>query len=332
MTNLFAEELKGKVILTPEYVSQIVKNKILLENNNVDFFKHYDEMMESIRINTTPNNIKNYKQLHSILKGFEAETNYNLTFGTVNQPVFFDKFLKYCIKVKGFTNNTISGYIGKFKSFMNWATKRGYNSEQAYKEYNVKEYEVTHIALTPEEFKTLYFHDFRNYKLNKAKDLFCFMVSTGYRISDLKDLKPEHIQADCIEKVIVKTKERIKIPLNQYSKVLLAKYGSLINIRISEQKLNDYIKECCEILNFDTPVEIVKYQGAKQIIETKPKYECITNHVARKTFATLMLNQGMAAYDIMKITGHKKETTFRKYVGINDEQHNKKMIEAWGKI
>lgn len=49
-------------------------------------------------------------------------------------------------------------------------------------------------------------------------------------------------------KTIQKTKEPVKIPLLQMTKDIIEKYDHLVNVlpRISNQKFNDCIEDCCE--------------------------------------------------------------------------------------
>jgi integrase len=138
----------------------------------------------------------------------------------------------------------------------------------------------------------------------------------------LRDLKRDHVKDDEIQKTIVKTRQFLKVPLNQFAKEILAKYrdhphGPLP--KISSQKLNDYIKEACKDADIDTLVMVTNYSGGKLIQETKPKYQLITAHTARKTFATNSLIFGMSETSVKRITGHKKDQSFQRYVNFADQ-------------
>ena len=47
----------------------------------------------------------------------------------------------------------------------------------------------------------------------------------------------------------------------------------------------------------------------------------ITSHTARRTGATLMYKSKIPSIAIMKITGHKKESTFLKYIRVTKEEN-----------
>lgn len=92
-----------------------------------------------------------------------------------------------------------------------------------------------------------------------------------------------------------KTNQRVTIPVSD-------KLLTLLNMEyhdISQQKLNDYIKEVCKAVG-------IEY------------YEQVSSHTARRSFATNAVLSGIDMHLIMKITGHKTESEFRRYVRVDD--------------
>ena len=65
------------------------------------------------------------------------------------------------------------------------------------------------------------------------------------------------------------------------------------------------------------------------LIETKPKFNCIMNHTARRTFATLMYLKGIPTISIMAITGHTTEENFMKYIKLDKSEHAKIVAKAF---
>jgi len=61
---------------------------------------------------------------------------------------------------------------------------------------------------------------------------------------------------------------------------------------------------------------------------SKPKYEFITTHVARRTFITLSLEKGMRPEVVMEISGHKDWRVFKQYIKIVTKVKEKEM-EKW---
>ena len=62
------------------------------------------------------------------------------------------------------------------------------------------------------------------------------------------------------------------------------------------------------------------YKSGKAISFKRKKYQLITTHTARRSFATNMYKRGYSPIVIMSITGHKKESTFLKYIRITNEE------------
>ena len=52
----------------------------------------------------------------------------------------------------------------------------------------------------------------------------------------------------------------------------------------------------------------------------RPKYNYISSHTGRRTFATLHYNK-IPTPIIMRVTGHKKESTFLEYINQNNDDH-----------
>jgi integrase len=147
-------------------------------------------------------------------------------------------------------------------------------------------------------------------------------------------LKREHIKNGEIKLTIQKTKEPLTIPITPYSLFILAKYYKLSKPLpiISNQKMNEYLKELCKIAEINEPIEIVRYRGVERIAIVYPKYELIGVHTGRKTFATLSLEKGMSAERVMAITGHKDYKSFQRYIKVTEQEKKVAMGKAWGEI
>jgi len=131
-----------------------------------------------------------------------------------------------------------------------------------------------------------------------------------------------------------KTRDSPKIPILPQAQEILDRYEGMCPTALpttSNQKANDYIKELGKLVEVDTPISIIRYQGAKRFEETFPKYEKLTTHTARKTFVTLALEKGMRPEVVMKITGHKDFKAMKPYIKIVDDVVGDEMFIAWGK-
>jgi len=284
-----------------------------------------------------------YRSLKAHLLAYQAEKKAIVTFDNIDYS-FFQSFQNFLIGRKKIVagqvvpmlnNTTIAKQLSTIKTFLNYAKVQGVEISDRYKQFKIKKDTLEVIALTEQEFDKLFNLDLTaNKRLAQVRDVFCFACTTGLRYSDLALLRRENIKADKIKLTVKKTKEPLTIPLTPYSKVILAKYTAQHQPlpMISNQKLNDYVKELCKLADIIEPIEIVRFRGTKRESTSYPKYELVGVHTGRKTFASLSLEKGMSAEEVMAITGHKDYKSFQRYVKVTEPRKEVAMSKAWGTI
>jgi hypothetical protein len=97
----------------------------------------------------------------------------------------------------------------------------------------------------------------------------------------------------------------------------LGKYDNILPKPISNQKTNLFLKEICQmlpVLNEITEIEFTK-AGAK-VYENYRKYELISTHTARRSFATNAYLAKQQPLNIMAVTGHLTEKSFNRYIRV----------------
>lgn len=299
-----------------------------------DFWTAYDEFMDINQSRIAHNTSRNRKTAKNFIRKYQDHYGLKLQFADINLQ-FFEKLYDYAFEVEELENNSFAAYVAKFKSFLEWSLDQGYYKSLDHRKYSFTEKDKSVVCLTPDEFRTLYNFDFESPRLGKARDLYCFGCLTGLRFSDIASLRYEHFQSGYIVKNILKTKQDDRIPILPQAQVILDKYndGSIYPLpRLSNPKLNEYIKECCELAKIDTQTIQLEYRGNKVIETVFPKYKLITAHTARKTFITIGFMKGLDVKIIKSITGHKKEATFDKYLKIADEMKKEEMFKAFGSL
>ena len=298
----------------------------------IDFFEAFTEFINVSKHTKAQGTITKYTTVKNFLDHFKEFTKYPIRFDTINQR-FEEKFMEYAFEEKKTLNNYYGKLISIIKTFMNWSFDRGYHNNIEFKKLKRVENEIEVIFLEKEELFKLYKHDFKNEKLNKSRDFFCFGCFTGLRHSDIKNMDQANIYDDYIQLTLIKTKTiNHRIELNIYAKAILDKYKGTIYEplpKISSQKLNKNIQDCCEIIKLNSDVTITRHIGTKRITKNFKKYELITSHVARKTFVTNSLIFGMNERILREMTHHKDEKSFKRYVDISNFQKNKEMNNTW---
>lgn len=161
--------------------------------------------------------------------------------------------------------------------------------------------------------------------LERVRDVFLFCCFTSLRYSDVRNLERSDVKSDHIEITTVKTADSLTIELNKYSKAILDKYKDIHFENymalpvISNQKMNDYLKELGELAEINEPIRETYYKGNERIDEVTPKYALLSTHAGRRTFICNALALGIPAQVVMKWTGHSDYKAMKPYIDIADD-------------
>ena len=166
--------------------------------------------------------------------------------------------------------------------------------------------------------------------LRHVRDLFLVACWTGARYSDLRrfpdligDLWDQH-GGQCPDELVFvqdKTDDRVRIPILDAVKRIVAKYDGRLPKAMSNQKMNRVIKEVLAHAGLNRTVEMASGdpQNTKPI--RTPFNELVTLHTARRTFATNMWElQVLSAGELRSLTGHESEQALLLYLNVDREQ------------
>ena len=262
--------------------------------------------------------LNNYAAVTKHLKEYQTYSKSRVDFDTIDLN-FFYSYVSYLKNKQKLAVNSIAKDISIIKVFMGEAVDLDYtdNMKFKHKKFAFNEEETDHVYLTEDELTKLYKLSITNKKLDEVRDLFIFGAWVGLRFSDFSNIKKENIiQIDgdyFIKMITQKTKELVIIPCNPVVMQIFEKYADRPNRlpkTISNQKFNDYIKDVCKLAEFNE----------KGRVSSRPKdilAELVSSHTARRSFATNYYLQGFPTVDLMKITGHKTERSFLKYIRVS---------------
>ena len=271
---------------------------------------------------------------HSTFEKFAAVKNHLKNFRSELSFDFFDEeglteYVQYLREVREMRNSTIGKQLSFLKWFLRWSFKQGMHSNNAYDTFKpkLKDTQKKIIFLTWEELNRL-----REFKipptkqaLERVRDVFLFQCFTGLRYSDVFNLRRSDIKGDHIEVTTVKTSDSLIIELNDHSRAILEKYKDVEfeNDKalpvITNQKMNDYLKELAELAEINEPVRQTYYKGNERIDEVTPKYALLGTHAGRRTFICNALALGIPPQVVMKWTGHSDYKAMKPYIDIADD-------------
>ena len=210
---------------------------------------------------------------------------------------------------------------------------------------NPKDEEI--ITLNKEELKIISETELNNERLDNVRKWLLLGCNIGQRVSDLLEIDESNIKTfrsfKVIELVQKKTNKKITIPLLEETKKIIE---NGFPRKISAVKFNKYLKELCKQCGIDKPTKgkktVVKYLSEKEkkksgiksdkITRKKsgifPKYELISSHVCRRSFATNLYGE-LPTPLIMSITGHSTEKQFHEYIGKSSYDYAKQILEFY---
>lgn len=189
---------------------------------------------------------------------------------------------------------TLNKVIQKLKSVMKMAYEYNWINTNPFPGHKFKHDSIDVVYLTVSELQLLETHVFSQDRLNRVRYIFLFSVYTGLHYIDAMNLTQGNIikgvdGKDWIKYCRQKTGKWIYIPLLSKAKELMKRFRTELKDseylvpRMSNQKLNSYIKEIGEIAGIETP---------------------LTHKVARKTFGSVLLYHNVPMKVVSELMGH----------------------------
>lgn len=262
------------------------------------------------------------------LKAYSEAIRKPITFDSLTKS-FGSDFTGYLFN-QGFADSYCHKILSTLKTIIREAESRELTKDSPFlkAKLEVKKREADSVYLNESEINTLFEMKLEG-RLANVRDLFLLGCFTGLRFSDFSQLKPENFQqiehngknVECLVITSKKTKQKTILPVvNPILKAILERNGNKAPKAISSQKLNDYLKELCQMAGFTQEIEINRFKAGEHHKQKVRKWEIISSHTARRSFATNAYKSGMAIPDIMKFTGHTTTASFMKYIRVGTEE------------
>jgi integrase len=222
------------------------------------------------------------------------------------------------------SQNTISLYITQFTYFIKRTYKLGWHKNTVYLTDGLgvaMEDIDTHVYLTVEEIKKIQNYKTEDERLALVRDAFVFGCNTGLRFSNLGKLTKNAVANGKLHITTKKGKNAVIIPLSRVALELFNRHGGHFPDIKSNSNFNTDIRTICMDLEINEKVLYSNTQGGVKLSEYYKKYELVGSHTMRRSFATNAYKAGVPTLAIMKITGHKTEHNFMKYIRISNEEN-----------
>ena len=290
------------------------------------------------------------KQFRRIM--FEFLDQHPFEWADIDQPLI-DRIIAY-LERYGYSKSTIQRYFGAFHAFVLYSENQGWHTNYRAKSYikyaPPRDDEMkSKIYLSKEEIQALFDMSLKGLD-ETVRDVFLIGCFTGLRYSDLCRITESSIGkteggTPVIRIVQHKTKSPVIIPiLDDNLIVLLQKYDYNVP-KIWDVTINRSIKNTLSRLSISVPSLAKKERtfltlperkmeedARKKGIEpfeydeegypVKERWEMVSLHTARRTFITNVYLSGKFSVEfMMKLSGHKRYDTFKKYVRLSLDEY-----------
>ena len=259
-------------------------------------YKHkFEKMHKLLGQDYTQSTLSKYSQMAKAVQDFiNAEyQSKDILLKKLNRPFLDDLelFLRTNKAMKPISSNKV---IQGLKSVVIYALERDWIAKNPFIGHSFKKVDTEIKYLTKEQIDLLEQTKLSQQRLEQVKELFLFSIYTGLHYADAMSLTDDNLVVGIdgkawISYVRSKTGKRIQIPLLDKAQALLIKFKTTRNIqgfllpRISNQKMNSYLKEVADILKIDM---------------------ILTHKIARKTFGSILLYHNVPIKVVSELMGH----------------------------
>lgn len=207
---------------------------------------------------------------------------------------------------------TANGYGQRIKTVVKYGMSKGLIKVNPFINVHLRKGDNDIEFLTVEEINRIRDTDFLNASLNRVRDLFVFQAACGLSYCDMASLEPEDIQFNQDGQPFIH-KRRAKTNVYYTSVILedgldvLRKYDFTLPL-ISNQKYNAALKFIKEMCGIDKPLH---------------------THIARHTYATRCINEGIRLEVVAKLLGHSTTRITQHYAKLLEKNVVKEVQEAF---
>jgi integrase len=242
---------------------------------------------------------------------------------------------KYAAYLQGLGqgDNTVYKNVKRLRIFMNYAKKAGLHNNLNYNDFNVTQKNKRIVFLEWSEVKTLLDYTPKTPMERKALDNFLFGCLTSMRYSDYHALKRTDITTVNFEGITdvyhsasfrqIKTGNLNVIPLLPEAMAIIERNrdaeGDFALPRISNQKINETIKEVGRRAGLNSKVAVDEFKGDKCITKYVEKWLLLSTHIGRKTFISVAASKSIPIHLVASIAGHSVKTCMKFYAGVADK-------------
>ncbi|GAA4036029.1 phage integrase SAM-like domain-containing protein [Flavobacterium cheonhonense] len=310
--------------------SGLLKNHIqyIIDNANTR------KIVGSPKIGISESRIKGYETFKKIIEDYEKKSlKKQIHLLDINKS-FVDKFINWLINSKHYSKNYAGKQIDNLKTVCLDASKMEIQTNpyikqiQGFTEPNDERFIVTLSFDELEQIRTC--NKLTNEAHINARKWILIGCEIGQRGGDLLNITRENIRYKggrmYLDLIQQKTKKSVTIGIINPHVIDILE--NEFPYKVSSQKLNEHIKKVCQLAEINEIVEGKKLnpnakkenpESMRKIRGFYPKWELVTSHTFRRSFATNYYKKIPTAV-LIGITGHSKESLFLDYINKSEDK------------
>jgi site-specific recombinase XerD len=317
----YIKNIPAKKKITKKKISDIIKKKCTEEevypvNTLLYFVSQYINSRKELICHST---YKRYKVFRNLIARFEGFIKNRITISNVNC-----EFIKYFItfgKQESYNENTLYRTLNFIKTILNFVEKKGIATSIREFEFKRIKEEKEVITLSEEEISLIKNTEVST-ALQDSKDWLLISCFTGQRISDFMNFTNDKLlEIDgrlCINFIQQKTNKKILLPLHPAVIEIIKSNNDSFPKLINAQLYNKNIKKIGKLAQINETIKAKKRIGHRAKSLLVEKWEILTSHIGRRSFATNFYGK-IPTPLLIAATGHGSEQMFLKYINSFDK-------------
>ncbi len=238
------------------------------------FFEVFILFIESGMKQWSTATYRKVRTIYKHLREFEDSTAFGISFRKMN-PDFLVRFQGFYAE-KGNSPTTTHKAINIVVWFLNWASEKGYNVNLEYRKF-YKSLNKSKDSLSRPQFlkwdelSGIRHMDCKNKRMERVRDLFCFICFTGLRYSELQNLRKEDV-GDREIFIRKKTGNPRKVPLSAPALEIHSRYKNKYYLNntafpaMSIITMNKYLKIMALEVGLDRNIRITAGMGVNTFL------------------------------------------------------------------
>lgn len=273
----------------------------------------------SNKIGLSARRVISYKSFLKTVSNYQRKIKRQIQFSDINKP-FVDSLINWLMNEQMYSVNYSGKIVDNLKTVCLDAQKMGKKVNpyvEKIESFSESSEDRNIVTLTFEELDQIRNTPLSKQSLINARKWLIIGCEIGQRGGDLLNITKKSIRynKNFLYLDVLQQKTGKSVTIGVPNKYVIDILENELPTKISSQKLNVYLKELCKAAEINEVIEGKKINPItkRKEIGQYPKWQLISSHVCRRSFATNYYKK-IPTPILIEITGHSKESLFLDYI------------------